>query len=77
VSKHGKESKKRLAEGMGRCNKFWVKCLRVNSIAEMRGWMGNGGWNALCRERPNLDESRGIPSLQETQRVGGDAACAT
>src|SRR5258708_7262624 len=33
----------RLAEGWGRRNGFGVKCLRMNSIAERRGWMGNGG----------------------------------
>src|SRR5712671_2793275 len=63
-------SMKRLAEGWGRCNDFWVKCLGMNSIAESRGWMGKWGWNAV-RKRPNLDESRGIPSLQKTQ------GCAT
>jgi hypothetical protein len=34
-----KKSMKRLAEGWGRRNDFWVKCLRMNSIAEMRGRM--------------------------------------
>ena|ERR1700722_230189 len=37
-----KMSAKRLAEGLKRRNDFGVKCLRMNSIAEIRGRMGNG-----------------------------------
>jgi hypothetical protein len=45
-----KKSMKRLAEGWGRRNHFWVKCLRMNSIAEMQGWMERIDCRGLNRE---------------------------
>jgi hypothetical protein len=34
---------KRLTEGFWAGNGFWVKCRRMNSIAELAGWMGDWG----------------------------------
>lgn len=45
-------SYKRLPEGLPRCNGFDAKGPRMSSIAELRGWTGNGGWWAGWLGKP-------------------------
>ena len=66
----GKTSIKRLADGRRRGNGFWAKCFRMNSIAEMRGWME--GFECRVgsqRKNPNRDRVAGVRPCK--RRKGG------